>query len=112
MKKLVLFLLFAAFVLSAKEAVADCVCYGTYWNNGFEYATCYCIEAVDPCYHLENEELNDREWETIPYGEWPAGLAEQACEVEFCENCGSFSYNCEEISPIMRRRYVGPVDGC
>ena len=57
MKKLVLFLLFAAFVLSAKEAVADCVCYGTNWNNGFEYATIYCIEAADPCYHLDNEEL-------------------------------------------------------
>jgi hypothetical protein len=112
MRKLLLLLLFAAFVLSAKEAVADCVCYGTNWNNSFEYATVDCIQTDAPCYHPGDDDLNDRIWELIPYGEWPAGLTEEACDTNICDSCGNVSYDCSQVELVMRRRYVGLIEGC
>ena len=98
----------------SRKAAADCICYGINWGTDYEYATSWCLEDVDPCRHTPPmyHYLNEREWEPIPHGEWPAGLSELVCEEIICSICGELSYDCSDVRHSIRRRYVGPEDGC
>jgi hypothetical protein len=114
MRKLIVLSTFLLMLMLSRKASADCICYGRDWETGYEYATSWCLEDVDPCrntppmYHY----LNGGEWEPIPHGEWPAGLSELVCEELICSACGEVSYDCSDVRHSIRRRYVGPEDGC
>ena len=98
----------------SRKAAADCICYGINWQSDYEYATLWCIEDIDPCRRSPSADhyVNEREWEPIPHGGWPAGLSELVCEELICSACGEVSYDCSDVRHSIRRRYVGPEDGC
>jgi hypothetical protein len=98
----------------SRKATADCICYGINWQSNYEYATSWCLEDVDPCRHTPPmyHHLNEREWEPVPHGEWPAGLSELVCEELTCTACGELIYDCSDVRHSIRRRYIGSEEGC
>lgn len=69
----------ASVFLFHSDACADCPCYRPE-NSDYEYALDTCAVEYRMCDDHEEQEINERSWEYIPFGEWPAGYLEHTCE--------------------------------
>jgi hypothetical protein len=111
-KKLIVLVFFLILISFAKRVEADCICYGILWQGEFVYATSECLEDIDPCPNAAVSGESNWHWQSIPQGEWPAGLTDLVCIQHVCNECGNIIYDCDDIRPSMRRRYFDTAEGC